>query len=189
MDVEVQNSLGAAVASGSDNLLNVAAGDTFTISTSAQLVTLPIDVYTANYSITSSGDVSGGAEYDDNTMGHNFAITENRYSIDGSEYTDQPQFSRMGTDRVIDGEDGFRMSSAYEITGQETLSGVEITLYPDETFPGAYLMATLIHSKISSTITTLIAGLPVVNTLHNYPSRYRCGLCFYSFSDLMPIMK
>ena len=143
MDVDVQNSLGATVASGSSNLLNVAAGDTFTISTSASISNLPIDVYTANYSITSSGDVSGGAEYDDNTLGHNFAITENRYSIDGLGIHDQPVLTDIGTNSYTGAEDDFGMFTAYEIVGQETLSGVEILLDPIETFPGAYLYATL----------------------------------------------
>ena len=143
MDVEVQNSLGAPVTSGSSTLLNVAAGDTFTISTSGTISNLPIDVYTANYSITSSGDVSGGAEYDDNTLEHNFAITENRYAIDGIGIHDEPLANDIGTNNFTGGEDEFGMFTAYEITGQETLSGVEIILDPEETFPGAYCLATL----------------------------------------------
>lgn len=143
MDVDIQNSSGETVALGSSNLLNVAAGDTFTISASGAISNLTIDTYTANYSITSSGDVDGGAEYDDNTLEHNFAITENRYAIDGIGIHDEPLANDIGTNNFTGGEDEFGMFTAYEITGQETLSGVEIILDPEETFPGAYCLATL----------------------------------------------
>ena len=86
------------------------------------------DIYTANFTLSSTGDAEGGEYFGDNTAKREFELTDNLYSTDGIGVYEDYDVTRMGTGSFTDASDGFMIMSYYEITEATYVAGATIML-------------------------------------------------------------
>ena len=89
---------------------------------------LPVDIYTATFTASSSGDSEGGEYFGDNTAVREFELTDNLYSTDGIDVYSNPSITRLGTGSFTDATDGFMMMSYYNLSEGTNVTGATIML-------------------------------------------------------------
>jgi hypothetical protein len=113
------------------------------------------DIYTATFTLSSSGDTESGDNFGNNTATRDFELTNGLYSTDGIGVHSDPTITRMGTGSFTDATDGFMMMSYYDISQSTQLGGVWIGLdsyaYTEPlTVPGGELVVALRDTTLLS---------------------------------------
>ena len=113
------------------------------------------DIYTATFTLSSSGDTEAGDNFSNNTATRDFELTNGLYSTDGIGVHSDPTITRMGTGSFTDATDGFMMMSYYDISQSTQLGGVWIGLdsyaYAEPlTVPGGELVVALRDTTLLS---------------------------------------
>lgn len=105
---------------------------------------LPVGLYEGSLTVVSDEEMSGAGTFANNVYLRNFAVTEDRYAIDGigvhpSNYLN---LGSLGTNSFTDAADGFMMLTYYDVSQTVAVMGVEILL-STATVPGGSIIVSL----------------------------------------------
>lgn len=105
---------------------------------------LPLGLYEGTLTVESDEEMSGAGTFANNIYERNFAVTADRYAIDGlgvhpAGYT---SVGSLGTNSFSDAADGFMMLTYYDVSQTVAIMGVEILL-SSATVPGGSIIVSL----------------------------------------------
>ena len=126
------------------------------------------NTYTGAYEITAGTDMTGGAEFGDNSGSRTFAVTSNGYAMDGIGVYPNPVTGSITTASFADAADNLIVGAQYHIKAAYTVTEIEVLL-SDNTVEGGQMIAYIIDtaSYFAATIGTPLgfsAGYAVTAT-------------------------
>ena len=136
--------------------------DSIKVLQTTETLTLPIGVYTGNYTVSAGADVLGNENYNNNTGLREFEVTSSIYSLDGIGVYTNSSVGTFGTGQVYADatiptyiNDGMILGTHYHIHDNLVILSLEVMLDVDNTVAGSELYGSIMDSAtINNDLTT-----------------------------------
>ena len=144
--MEVRNTANEVVFTSSTTVASLASGATGSLEEDLTLPALATGVYTATFTATSAED-DQDANLANNVFLRAFAISEDRYSLDGID--NHPEgyevLNSLGTNSFEGAEDGLQVMTYYEVIAPLDVRGIEI-IPANGTVVGGFIVANILDT-------------------------------------------
>ena len=155
--MEVRNTANEVVFTSSTTVASLASGATGSLEEDLTLPALATGVYTATFTATSAED-DQDANLANNVFLRAFAISEDRYSLDGID--NHPEgyevLNSLGTNSFEGAEDGLQVMTYYEVIAPLDVYGIEI-IPANGTVLGGFIVANILDTA------DVFAATPILN--------------------------
>jgi hypothetical protein len=160
--ISVVNSGGTPIFNSTANWATLAPNATVTMDNTPAIPALQPDIYTATYTVTSDENESDALPTN-NTRERRFAITSDRYALDGiGVHGTTPVLGSVGTNSFDGGEDGLKVMVYYPVTAPLTVYGIEFLLAPNSVL-GGYVQVS-IHDTTDMLAVPAVFDQPLVES-------------------------
>lgn len=142
--LDVLDANSSSVMSATSNYAVAESGSSYSMDESATPSgLLPTGLYEGALTVVSDEEMSGASTFENNVYKRNFAVTQNRYAIDGFGVhpPDYLAYGSLGTNSFEDAEDGFMMLSYYDISQEMEILGIEFLISTSSDTGGTVFVA------------------------------------------------